>query len=265
MDEDFAPGMVWLVGAGPGDPDLLTRKAARLLALAEIVFHDALVTEAVLDLAVRADRVSVGKRSGRHSKDQRTIDALIVEAARAGKRVVRLKGGDPSIFGRSAEELATCAAHGVPVRICPGITTASAAAASGLASLTLRGSARQLTFVTAHAQGGEAPDLDWAALARANTTLAIYMGRAAAPDIASALIGAGRAPDTPVMIAVNVSLPSERLLRGQLDALGFLVKTVGDDDPTLLVIGEACRASSAASKTQPMSITTADVACDGKA
>lgn len=240
MDDDFVAGTVWLVGAGPGDPDLLTRKAERLLALADIVFHDALVSAGVLDLAGQAARVSVGKRSGRHSRDQRTIDRLIVEAALAGKRVVRLKGGDPSIFGRSAEELAACAAHGVPVRICPGITAASSAAANGLASLTLRGSARQLTFVTAHVRAGEALDLDWAALARADTTLAIYMGRAAAPDIASALIGAGRSPDTPVMIAVNVSLPNERLLRGQLNALGFLVKAIGNDDPTLLMIGKAC-------------------------
>lgn len=249
MDDDFVAGTVWLVGAGPGDPDLLTRKAERLLALADIVFHDALVGAAVLDLAGQAARVSVGKRSGRHSKDQRAIDALIVEAARAGKRVVRLKGGDPSIFGRSAEELAACAAHGVPVRICPGITAASAAAANGLASLTLRGSARQLTFVTAHARAGEALDLDWAALARSNATLAIYMGRTAAPDIASALMEAGRAPDTPVMIAVNVSLPNERLLRGRLDSLGFLVKAIGNDDPTLLVVGEACASPAACSFT----------------
>jgi uroporphyrin-III C-methyltransferase len=240
MDDDCAPGTVWLVGAGPGDPELLTRKAERLLARADIVFHDALVSAGVLGLAIRAERVSVGKRSGRHSKDQRTIDALIVQAARAGKRVVRLKGGDPSIFGRSAEELAACAAYGVPVRICPGITAASAAAANGLASLTLRGSARQLTFVTAHVRAGEALDLDWEALVCADTTLAIYMGRAAAPQLARMLIEAGRAPDTPVMIAVNVSLPNERLLRGRLDALGFLVKAIGDDDPTLLVIGEAC-------------------------
>lgn len=240
MDDDFAPGMVWLVGAGPGDPDLLTRKAERLLARAEIVFHDALVGPGVLALAATAELIGVGKRSGRHSKDQGTIDALIVAAALAGKRVVRLKGGDPSIFGRSAEEVMACVAHGVPVRICPGITTASAAAASGLASLTLRGRVRQLTFLTAHARADRPLGLDWKALAGADTTLAIYMGRAAAPAIAAALIAAGRSPDTPVIIAVDVSLPTERLLRGRLDALGFLVRTIGDDDPTLLLIGDAC-------------------------
>ncbi len=139
MADDFTSGTVWLVGAGPGDPELLSRKAERLLAAADIVFYDALVGEAILALAPQAELVSVGKRSGRHSKQQGTIDALIVAAALAGQRVVRLKGGDPSVFGRSAEELTACAAHGIPVRICPGITAASAAAASGLASLTLRG------------------------------------------------------------------------------------------------------------------------------
>lgn len=241
MGDDFAPGTVWLVGAGPGDPELLTRKGAGLLALADIVFYDALVGDGVLDVAARAELICVGKRSGRHSKDQRAIDALIVEAALANRRVVRLKGGDPSIFGRSTEELAACAAHGVRVRICPGITAASAAAASGLAPLTVRGSARQLTFVTAHVRAGEPLDLDWATLAHTHTTLVIYMGRAVAPDIAQNLIAAGRAPDTPVMIVVNASLLNERLVRGRLDALPFLVKALGNSDPTLLLIGEACR------------------------
>ncbi|MBO9698497.1 MAG: uroporphyrinogen-III C-methyltransferase, partial [Sphingopyxis sp.] len=190
MPEAFMRGSVWLVGAGPGDPDLLTRKAERLLWQADIVFYDALVGEGILDLAPQAELVSVGKRSGRHSKDQRTIDELIVAAALDGRRVLRLKGGDPSIFGRSAEELTACAAHGVPVHICPGITAASAAAASGLTSLTLRGEARQLTFLTAHARAGEALDLDWAKLASSDATLGIYMGRAAAPEIARKLIAA---------------------------------------------------------------------------
>jgi len=237
--EDFLPGTVWLVGAGPGDPDLLTRKAVRLLEQADVVFYDALAGRDILDLAPQAEHVSVGKRSGRHSKDQGTIDDLIVGAALAGRRVLRLKGGDPSIFGRSTEELVACAAHGIPVRICPGITAASAAAASGLVSLTLRGAARQLTFLTAHARGGEPLDVDWSRLASPDATLAIYMGRAAAPEVARQLIGAGLRPDTPAMVAVNVSRPDERLLRGRLDALAFLVRTIGQDDPTLLLIGDA--------------------------
>jgi len=237
--DDFAPGMVWLVGGGPGDPDLLTRKAERLLRAADIVFYDALVGDGVVALADGAELVCVGKRSGRHSKGQEQINDLLVAAALAGKKVVRLKGGDPSIFGRSQEELDHLAAHGIVARICPGITSASAAAASGLASLTLRGLARKLTFVTAHARAGEELSLDWDALAEPDATLAIYMGRSAAGQISRALIAAGRAADTPVMVAVNVSRPDERILRGRLGALGFLVRAISDDAPTLLLIGEA--------------------------
>ncbi|AJR22613.1 MULTISPECIES: uroporphyrinogen-III C-methyltransferase [Sphingobium] len=236
----IAPGQVWLVGAGPGDPDLLTRKAERLIAAADVVFHDALVGPGVIDLIPPdVERVSVGKRSGRHSKAQGSINDLLLAAARADRRVVRLKGGDPSVFGRSAEEIAHLAEAGVAVRICPGVTTASAAAASGHASLTLRGVARGLTLVTAHLKAGEPLRLDWEALARPGGTLGIYMGRAAAGEIGRCLIAAGRDPETPVMVAVNVSLPNERLIRGKLSALAFLVQTISDDDPTLLLIGEA--------------------------
>jgi uroporphyrin-III C-methyltransferase len=236
----IVPGEVWLVGAGPGDPDLLTRKAERLLGQADIIFFDALVGQGVLDLIPeRTSRVSVGKRSGRHSKDQGTINDLLVVAARAGQRVVRLKGGDPSIFGRSAEEVADLAAAGLRVHICPGITAASAAAASGGVSLTLRGLARGLTFVTAHARAGTTLDLDWRALTAGGATLAVYMGRSAAGEVTRALMAAGKPADTPVMVAVNVSLPTERLIRGHLSSLAFLVRTISDDDPTLLLIGEA--------------------------
>ncbi len=237
---DIDPGTVWLVGAGPGDPDLLTRKAERLIGAADIVFHDALVGPGILDLVPdHVERVSVGKRSGRHSKDQGSINDLLLAAALAGRRVVRLKGGDPSVFGRSTEEMDHLTAHGVPVRVCPGITAASAAAASAAVSLTLRGLARKLTLVTAHARAGAPLDLDWAGLANPDATLAVYMGRAAAPEVARELIAAGRSPDTPVLIAVNVSLPQERMIRGRLASLAFLVRTISDDDPTLLVIGEA--------------------------
>lgn len=237
---DFAPGTVWLVGAGPGDPELLTRRAVRLIEAADIVFHDALVGPGVRALIPpRVERVSVGKRSGRHSKDQRTINDLLCEAALAGRRVVRLKGGDPSIFGRSAEEIEHLVGHGIEVRVCPGVTAASAAAASAGASLTLRGIARSLTFVTAHARAGEAIELDWPSLARNETTLAVYMGRAAAGTVSHELIRAGRDPDTPVLVVVNASLADERAIRGRLSALPFLVRTISDDEPTLLLIGEA--------------------------
>jgi uroporphyrin-III C-methyltransferase len=237
--DDFAPGTVWLVGAGPGDPDLLTRKAERLLAQADLIFFDGLVGDAMFELAPQAEWISVGKRSGRHSVAQDRINDLLLLAAQQRRRIVRLKGGDPSIFGRSAEEMDHLVANGVTVRVCPGVTSASAAAASGLASLTLRGLARKLTFVTAHARAGEELTLDWTSLAEPDATLAIYMGRSAAGEIARRLIAAGRSPDTPVMIAVNVSRPDERILRGRLKALGFLVRAISDDAPTLLLIGEA--------------------------
>lgn len=247
MTHDFSAGMVWLVGAGPGDPELLTRKAERLIRAADVVFYDALVGEGVLALVSPGTRmVSVGKRSGRHSKAQGSINDLLLEAAQAGLRVVRLKGGDPSVFGRSAEEIEHLAKGGVVAKVCPGITTASAAAASAGASLTLRGSARGLTYVTAHLRAGEPLQLDWATLASDQQTVGVYMGRAAAGEIARGLIAAGRDPETPVMVAVNVSRPDERLIRGKLSALAFLVATISDDDPTLLLIGEAVRARNVA-------------------
>ncbi len=246
MAERIAPGEVWLVGAGPGDPELLTRKAERLLGAASIVFYDALVGPGVLDLAAPGARlVHVGKRSGRHSQDQKTIDRLIVEAALAGERVVRLKGGDPTIFGRLTEELDACRAAGIPVRICPGVTAASAAAASLGASLTLRGLARKLTLVTAHARAGEALSLDWATLADPQATLAVYMGKAAAGEVSTRLIEAGLPGDTPVALVENASLANEARLLTRLDLLGFAADAALGDGPALLLIGEALRHSGA--------------------
>lgn len=239
-DSDFLPGTVWLVGAGPGDPELLTRKAERLIGQASVVFYDALVGEGVIELAAtKAQLVHVGKRSGRHSKDQKTIDKLIVEAALAGERVVRLKGGDPSIFGRATEELDACRAAGVHVAICPGVTAASAAAAGIGASLTLRGLARKLTFVTAHARAGEELDVDWDKLADPEATLAVYMGKAAAGEVSRRLISAGLAGDTPVALVENASLPSQRIMTTRLDLLGLAAKTALGDGPALLLIGQA--------------------------
>jgi len=238
-DDDFPPGTVWLVGAGPGDPELLTRKAERLIRRASAIFHDALVGPEILALASRyAHLVSVGKRSGRHSKDQKTIDALIVEAALAGERVVRLKGGDPSIFGRAAEELDACRAAGVTVRVCPGLTAASAAAASLGRSLTLRGLARRLTFVTAHTTAGAALDLDWQALADPDATLAVYMGKAAAPEVAAGLLAAGMPPETPIALVENASLAEERQVVTRLDLLAIAAKALGDG-PAVILIGQA--------------------------
>lgn len=236
----IAPGEVWLVGAGPGDPDLLTRQAERLIRAADIVFHDALVGPGVLALIPRGvERIGVGKRAGAHSRDQGGINDLLLAAALCGRRVVRLKGGDPSMFGRSAEEMAHLADHGVRVHVAPGITTASAAAASAGVSLTLRGLARRIQFVTAHARQGEALDLDWDALADPAATLGVYMGRSAAPELTHQLLSRGMAGDTPVLVAVNVSLPDERLLFTRLDLLPLGVSALAEDAPTLLLIGHA--------------------------
>jgi uroporphyrin-III C-methyltransferase len=243
---DFSAGMVWLVGAGPGDPELLTRKAERLIRAASVIFHDALVGPGVLDLALPGTRlVHVGKRSGRHSKDQGTIDRLIVAAALAGERVVRLKGGDPAIFGRATEELEACRAAGVPVAICPGVTAASAAAASLGTSLTMRGSARKLVLVTAHAKANESLDLDWASLADPQATLAVYMGKAAAAEVSRSLRAAGLSASTPVTLVENASLSDERHIATRLDLLPLAAKAALGSGPVLLLIGEAMRSGSA--------------------
>ena len=234
----FEPGTVWLVGAGPGDPDLLTRRAERLLREASVVFHDALVGPGVLALIPpEVRRVFVGKRARRCSAEQGTIDELIVKAALKGERVVRLKGGDPAIFGRADEELRACRGAGVTVRICPGITAASAAAATLGLSLTLRGTARRLSFVTAHTKEGVA--LDWRSLADPEATLAIYMGKVAAGQLAAGLIEAGLPADTPVALVENASLPGERHFLTRLHLLPLAAQTAVGDGPTLLLIGQA--------------------------
>lgn len=249
-EHHIAPGEVWLVGAGPGDPDLLTRKAEKLIRGADIIFFDALVGPAILDLIpAGVERVSVGKRAGRHSKNQETINELIVAAALNGRKVVRLKGGDPSIFGRSMEEMAALAAHGVVPRICPGITAASAAAASAGLSLTLRGLARKLVFVTAHARDGETLNLDWQTLADPGATLAVYMGKSSAGMIARHLITAGLAPATPVLAIENASLPQERIVRTRLDLLEIATQALGSG-PALLLIGDAVGAAMPAQAAQ---------------
>lgn len=238
--DDFAPGTVWLVGAGPGDPDLLTMKAVRLISRADIVFYDALVSKRVRALIREGTKgVNVGKRSGRHSKDQSAINAMLVGAVRAGKRVVRLKGGDPMVFGRATEEISAIEAAGFRVCVCPGITAASAAAASAGLSLTLRGVARDVRFVTAHSRRGAALDLDWASLARGGSTLAFYMGRDVAGHIARRLIEAGMSGATPVLVTCNASLPDEQRLATRLDLLDLATRALAGSAPTLILVGPA--------------------------
>ena len=232
-----ASGVVHLVGAGPGDPELLTLKALKLLQVAQVVVHDRLTPPAILDLANPSARlIDVGKRKSRHTLPQDDINDLLVALARAGYAVVRLKGGDPFLFGRGGEELAALRAAGVETHVVPGISAALAAAASAGAPLTHRGLAQSVTFVTGHAAKGLTPDLDWTALARANHTVAVYMGLTTAPFIAAQLIEAGRAPTTPVLVVENASLPSERRVLTSLADLPSASASL--DGPALLLIGE---------------------------
>jgi uroporphyrin-III C-methyltransferase len=237
---DAAPapaGVVWLVGAGPGDPELLTVKALRLLQSADVVVHDRLTPQPILDLASADTRmIDVGKRKSRHTLPQDDINRLLVALALDGLTVVRLKGGDPFLFGRGGEELAACRAAGVEAHVVPGVTAALAASAGAGAPLTHRGLAQAVTFVTGHAAGDAEPDLDWEALARPNQTTVVYMGVTTAPKIAGRLIAVGRAASTPVVVVENASLSDERRIVTTLGGLGEAVR--GLDGPALLIIGE---------------------------
>ena len=232
-------GTVFLVGAGPGAPDLLTLRAARLLERADIVFHDALVPPAILSLASRAEKIEVGKRSGRHSTAQRFINKRLVDAARLHKVVVRLKGGDPMLFGRAQEELAWLRKHHIRCEIVPGITAALAASADLGVSLTARGQSRSVAFLTPRAAAGERPN-DWVKVALAADTVVIYMGAGEAESIARALIGAGKPPATPVALVEHASLPGVRKLCGTLAQLPALAARCGNG-PVAILLGEVYR------------------------
>jgi len=231
-------GSVWLVGAGPGDPDLLTVKALKVLQTADVVVHDGLVSDEILDLAPsRTRRISVAKRKSRHSYSQDEINRMLVAFALEGLAVVRLKGGDPFIFGRGGEELEACRAAGVDCRIVPGVTAALAAGANAGAPLTHRGSAQAVTFVTGHAAKGGEPDLDWESLSRPNQTVVIYMGLSMAAPIAARLLAAGRAASTPALIVENASRADERRVTTTLAGLAQAAEALSG--PALLIVGEA--------------------------
>ncbi|MAP93569.1 MAG: uroporphyrinogen-III C-methyltransferase [Ponticaulis sp.] len=232
-------GVVHIVGAGPGDPELLTLKAFRILQDADIVYYDKLVGEGILNLIRRdADRVPVGKSKGNHSVPQEDIHRLLVGSAKEGKRVVRLKGGDPFIFGRGGEELAALQAEDVVAHVIPGISSALGCAASSGIPLTHRDHAQSVTFVTGHARSGEEPDLDWPALARENQTVVVYMGVGTSGMIAERLTGAGRDPMTPVAVIENGTRENEIRVFGRLGDLASLVSDNGIIGPALLIIGE---------------------------
>jgi uroporphyrin-III C-methyltransferase len=239
-----AAGRVWLVGAGPGDPDLLTVKALKVLKTADVVVHDGLVSDEILDLApASARRISVAKRKSRHSYAQDEINRMLVAFALEGLTVVRLKGGDPFMFGRGGEELEACREAGVACDVVPGVTAALAASAAAGAPLTHRGSAQAVTFVTGHAASGAEPDLDWTSLAKANQTVVIYMGVSTAAAIAGRLTGAGRSAATPALIVENASRADERRIIATLG--GLAEAAAGLSGPALLIVGEAMALASA--------------------
>lgn len=242
--EDSA-GQVFLVGAGPGDPDLLTVKALRLLQTADVIVHDALVSDEILDLARRdADRVYVGKRRGNHTSTQDEINALLIRLAQEGKTVLRLKGGDPFMFGRGGEELEAVSGAGIACHVVPGITAAMGCAASAGIPLTHRDHAQSCVFVTGHAKGNGKgngkngpPDLDWASLARSNQTLAIYMGLNTLSDSARALIAHGLPAETPAAVIEKGTTPSERIIKGTIGDLPERVAAAGASGPALVIVG----------------------------
>lgn len=246
MPREVRTGRVLLVGAGPGAADLLTVRAARAVEAARALLYDALVPQEILDLAPAGClKIQTGKRAGRASMAQTTINRLMVRLARRGLNVVRLKGGDPSVFGRVGEEMAALQAAGIEAQVIPGVTAAAAAAAQFGFPLTHRGEARRVVLTTARLDRGSLAE-DWRAAADPEATLAIYMGGAAAGAIRDRLLAAGRPAATPVLAVENAGRPQARLFAGTLGALAETVP--GDlDGPVLIVVGEvAARAAAAA-------------------
>ncbi len=252
-------GVVHLVGAGPGDPDLLTLKAARLLAGADAVAHDRLVSDGVLTMInASAEKVFVGKRSGRHHCTQDRINAILLELASRHRTVVRLKGGDPFVFGRGGEEAEYLTAQGVEVRVVPGITTAAACGVP----LTHRGLATGVRFVTGHCRADAPLDLNWASLADPDTTLVVYMGLQTLPEIATRLMAHGLSRATPVLAIENCTTPRERRVRTLLADCVADVARAGLEPPTILLIGRVTALADAPALAVPSFATPSVPAAD---
>ncbi|NNC71848.1 MAG: uroporphyrinogen-III C-methyltransferase [Sphingomonadaceae bacterium] len=242
--DDLKTGRVLLVGAGPGDPELLTLRALRELQEADLVVHDGLVGQDVLDLIPGATpRISVAKQRSRHTMPQPGINALLIEKAREGLNVVRLKGGDPFIFGRGGEEAEDLRKADIPVEIVPGISAALGAAADAALPLTHREASSAVTFVAGQCKG--LSDQNWAGLAGKGRTLVIYMGVATAPDIAEKLIADGVSPDMPVAIVERATRPDARAMRSLLADLGDLVAREHVESPAVIIVGEVVDRSNA--------------------
>jgi len=231
---------VALVGAGPGDPELLTLKAFRLIQEADILLYDSLADARIVRMASRhCEKIDVGKRCGKHSASQQQICELLVAAAKTGARVVRLKGGDPMIFGRATEEMAALDAVNIDYDIVPGITAATAAAASLQKSLTKRATARSLHFLTGHGAEGGLPAHDWVSLTKSGGTLVVYMGAKTLAGLAAHFIEAGMDPATPAIAVENASLPTQRNFPATIATLPRILATTTTTGPVLLLIGEA--------------------------
>lgn len=230
-------GAVYLVGAGPGNPELLTVRALRLINSAEVACYDNLVAEEIVALLPeQCEKIYVGKKSSNHALPQDDINLLLVKLAQTGKRVLRLKGGDPFIFGRGGEEIETLAEHGIPFEVVPGITSAAGAAAHAGIPLTHRDHAQSCTFVTGHRREGE-EELDWPRLTNANETIVVYMGVAQAATICQQLIAHGRTADTPAAIIERATTARQRVVSGTLATLPALIEEHAVKPPALLIIG----------------------------